>query len=45
MLKFAIGLMSVGYAATIDNTKPRLDVDGNIMDVHDGTLIQWNNDD
>jgi hypothetical protein len=32
-------------AATIDNTKPRSDVNGELMDVHDGQVVQWNNGD
>ena len=28
---------------SISNTIPRRDIHGNLMDVHDGTIIQWNN--
>ena len=45
MFKFILGMIGVASAATIDNTKPKTDVDGNLMDIHDGTLIQWNKDD
>ena len=33
-----------GFYAFIDNTKPRIDVAGNLMDVHDGNVVQWNNE-
>ena len=28
------------YQVTIDNTKPRLDVEGHWMDVHDGNIVR-----
>ena len=33
-------LPSIIYAAIIDNTKPRRDVAGELMDVHDGNIIK-----
>ena len=33
-------LPSIVSVATIDNTKPRRDVDGQLMDVHDGNVIK-----
>ena len=34
-------LVSFITAAIIDNTVPRTDVDGNLMDVHDGNVERW----
>jgi hypothetical protein len=35
----------LGKTATIDNINARKDVDGKLMDVHDGQVIQWNDQD
>eukprot|EP01083_Nonionella_stella_P055495 146373_1 len=35
--------LSHATAVTISNTKARKDIYGQLMDVHDGTIIQWNN--
>jgi hypothetical protein len=32
---------SASPTVTISNTKPRRDVDGVIMDAHDGNVVQW----
>jgi hypothetical protein len=45
MFKYLIGLVSIASAATKDNTKPTTDVEGNLMDIHDGTIVQWNHED
>jgi hypothetical protein len=45
-LLFAIGLVTALVAAipvTIDNTKPRLDTNGNIVDGHDGVIRRVEN--
>ena len=37
-----VSLAARGCAGVlIDNTRPRVDADGNLMDVHDGSIIQW----
>ena len=38
-------LFSITSAALIDNTKARRDVTGALMDVHDGNVVRWNNED
>jgi len=45
MFKYLLGLVSIASAATKDNTKPTTDVEGNLMDIHDGTIVQWNHED
>ncbi len=39
---FSVNIV-VSQNIIVDNTKPRLDTDGNIVDAHDGRLIQFNN--
>ena len=34
------GLLRPPSKVTIDNTRPRTDVNGQLMDVHDGTIIR-----
>lgn len=34
-------LLLHGVPVTIDNLKPRLDIDGNIIDAHDGSIQQF----
>ena len=38
-------LFSITSAALIDNTQARRDVTGALMDVHDGNVVRWNNED
>jgi len=42
-LTLLLALFHIGIGALIDNTKARRDVEGNLMDVHDGNVIRWNN--
>jgi hypothetical protein len=32
----------MALSATISNIEPRLDENGQIMDIHDGNLVKWN---
>jgi len=32
---------AMGAVVNISNTKTRVDVDGNLMDTHDGNIMQW----
>lgn len=42
MLPFVF-LLLVPNVLSIDNTKPRIDTTGQLMDVHDGNVIKYNN--
>ncbi|CAF0871500.1 unnamed protein product [Didymodactylos carnosus] len=33
--------IATGLEVTVSNTQPRVDVDGQLMDIHDGNIVQW----
>ena len=37
----AVYIDTTATAVYIDNTSPRFDVNGRLMDIHDGNLVQW----
>ena len=44
-LAMMISAFSTAEKVTISNTECRKDVDGNLMDTHDGNIVQWETDD
>merc|ERR1719186_950912 len=42
---FYSSVFSIASSAVIDNTAARRDVTGALMDVHDGNVVRWNNED